>query len=89
LTPEDYRGATFYLSNLGMYKQVSHFDAVVPLGAAAILSLGAAQQDGKAEFTLSCDHRVIYGADAARFIETLAHFLSSPELITTETVDRT
>jgi pyruvate dehydrogenase E2 component (dihydrolipoamide acetyltransferase) len=88
LTPEDYRGATFYLSNLGMYKQVSHFDAVVPLGAAAILSLSAEQQDGKAEFTLSCDHRVIYGAYAARFIETLAHFLSSPELITTETVDR-
>ncbi len=89
LTTVDYRGATFYLSNLGMYKQISHFDAVIPLGAAAILSLGATQQDGKAEFTLSCDHRVIYGADAARFIETLAHFLSSPELITAETVDKT
>ena len=78
LRREDYRGATFYLSNLGMFDTVSRFDAVVPVGAAAILAV-AAIQDGLAEFTLSCDHRVIYGADAARFFETLAVLLGDPK----------
>ncbi|VAX02960.1 Dihydrolipoamide acetyltransferase component of pyruvate dehydrogenase complex [hydrothermal vent metagenome] len=77
LTPQDYRGATFYLSNLGMFSSVVHFDAVVPAGAAAILAV-AAIQDGLVEFTLSCDHRVVYGADAARFMETLALLLGDP-----------
>ncbi len=77
LTPQDYRGATFYLSNLGMFSSVVHFDAVVPAGAVAILAV-AAIQDGLVEFTLSCDHRVVYGADAARFMETLALLLGDP-----------
>lgn len=79
LAPEDYRGATFYLSNLGMFSNISRFDAVVPLGVAAILAVAAEQDDGLAEFTLSCDHRVVYGADAARFLETLALLLSEPK----------
>ena len=87
LDPDDYQGATFYLSNLGVFEQISHFDAIVPLGAAAILSLGA-EQDGKAEFTLSCDHRVVFGADAARFLETLAGYLSNPVSMDTETIDK-
>jgi len=78
LAPDDYQGATFYLSNLGVFEQVSHFDALVPPGAAAILSLGA-EQDGKAEFTLSCDHRVIFGADAARFLASLSQLLDDPQ----------
>lgn len=86
LAPDDYRGATFYLSNLGVFEQVTHFDALVPPGAAAILALGA-EQDGKAEFTLSCDHRVVFGADAARFLETLSGYLSNPESMITETAD--
>ncbi len=77
LRPQDYRGATFYLSNLGMFGSVSHFDAVVPLGAAAILAVAATQGE-HAEFTLSCDHRVVYGADAARFVETLHLLLAAP-----------
>lgn len=83
---DDYQGATFYLSNLGVFAQVTHFDALVPPGAAAILSLGA-EQDGKAEFTLSCDHRVVFGADAARFLETLSAYLSNPESMATATTD--
>ncbi|MEJ2381889.1 MAG: dihydrolipoamide acetyltransferase family protein [Gammaproteobacteria bacterium] len=80
LAPDDYQGATFYLSNLGVFEQVTHFDALVPPGAAAIISLGSATEaDGKAEFTLSCDHRVVFGADAARFLETLSGYLSTPE----------
>ncbi len=78
LGPDDYQGATFYLSNLGVFEQVTHFDAIVPPGAAAILSLGA-EQDGKVEFTLSCDHRVVFGADAARFLATLSQLLDNPK----------
>ena len=40
--PGDYLGATFYLSNLGMFSVVHSFDAVLPLGAAAILCAAAA-----------------------------------------------
>lgn len=79
LTPQDYSGATFYLSNLGVFPVVTQFDAIVPLGAAAILAVGATQPDGAADFTLSCDHRVVFGADAARFLGTLAQRLRQPE----------
>ncbi len=79
LMPQDYRGATFYLSNLGMFSKIIRFDAVVPLGSAAILAVAAVQDDGLAEFTLSCDHRVVYGVDAARFLETLALLLGEPK----------
>jgi len=78
LRPEDYQGATIYLSNLGMFPHVRRFDAIVPLGACAILALGAADQ-GLVEATLSADHRVVYGADAARFLESLAERLDHPE----------
>ncbi len=78
LSPEDYQGATIYLSNLGMFPHVRRFDAIVPLGASAILALGAADQ-GQVEATLSADHRVVYGADAARFLESLSEQLDQPE----------
>jgi len=77
MVPEDYQGATFYLSNLGVFEVVTRFDAIVPLGAAAILALGA-EHGGMAEFTLSCDHRMVFGADAARFLETLSSLLGDP-----------
>lgn len=84
LTAEDYQGATFYISNLGTFPVVQQFDAIVPLGAAAILAIGASH-DGKATMTLSCDHRVVYGADAARFLATLESYLSDPEAWLNET----
>ena len=77
LTQDEYTGATFYLSNLGVFPRVTRFDAIVPRDASAILAVGAAHE-GAAEFTLSCDHRVVYGADAARFLETLGEFLDDP-----------
>ena len=77
LAKEEYTGATFYLSNLGVFRRVTRFDAIVPRDASAILAVGAAH-DGAAECTLSCDHRVIYGADAARFLETLGELLEEP-----------
>ncbi|MHB1496209.1 MAG: 2-oxo acid dehydrogenase subunit E2 [Acidithiobacillus sp.] len=69
--PEDYQGASFYLSNLGVFPEVERFNAIVPVGASAILAVAAAGSDGRADFTLSCDHRVIFGADAARFLQRL------------------
>lgn len=83
LAPQDYRGATFYLSDLGVFSVVESFDSIVPLGASAILSVAAARAEG-ARFTLSCDHRVIYGADAARFLTTLGEWLSEPKRLLVE-----
>lgn len=71
LVPADYSGATFYLSNLGMFAGVEQFDAIVPLGAAAILAVAAPACDGLTRLTLTCDHRVVAGTDAARFLATL------------------
>lgn len=79
LVPSDYEGATFYISNMGMFSAVHSFDAIVPLGATGILSIGAIQA-GKAVMTLSCDHRVVFGADAARFMGSLEKHLSQPDL---------
>jgi pyruvate dehydrogenase E2 component (dihydrolipoamide acetyltransferase) len=78
LTPGDYRGATFYVSNLGVFPNVHQFDTVVPLGAAAILAV-AAMISESASFTLSCDHRVVFGAEAARFLATLKDFVEKPQ----------
>ena len=81
LSAEDYRGATFYLSNLGMFSVVHSFDAVLPLGAAAILCVAAAD-GGRSSCTLSRDHRVLAGADAARFLATLAEYFAAPKCLT-------
>lgn len=77
MAPEDFRGATFYLSNLGMFPGILQFDAVVPPGAAAILAV-AAPTDKGTMLTLTCDHRVVFGADAARFLAALTERLLHP-----------
>ncbi|WP_291523720.1 2-oxo acid dehydrogenase subunit E2, partial [Acidithiobacillus sp.] len=77
LKPEDYSGATFYLSNLGLFPGIEQFDAIVPSGAAAILAVAAPSADGLTRLTLSCDHRVVAGADAARFLTTLSGHLAA------------
>ncbi len=78
LQPGEYQGATIYLSNLGMFEGISRFNAIVPSGACAILAV-AASEAGTTEMTLSVDHRVVYGAEAARFMQTLKTNLLSPE----------
>jgi pyruvate dehydrogenase E2 component (dihydrolipoamide acetyltransferase) len=83
LKPEEYQGGTFYVSNLGMFASVHNFDAVLPVGAAAILCIGAGK-DGRASFTVTCDHRVVSGADGARFLQTLEQYLKDPEKLFTE-----
>jgi pyruvate dehydrogenase E2 component (dihydrolipoamide acetyltransferase) len=80
LVPAEYRGATFYLSNLGTFPVVHSFDSIVPAGAAAILSVAANHSEGTF-FTLNCDHRVVFGGDAARFLQTLGQYLSSPSTL--------
>ena len=88
LTPAEMANATFTISNLGMYR-VSHFTAVLNPPQAAILAVGAAEQqvvvqDGqfvarhRMNLTLTADHRVIYGADAATFLTSVRDRLEHP-----------
>ncbi len=82
LRPNDISGATFTISNLGMY-HVNAFTAIIVPPQAAILAVGEIADrvvalEGKPavrpmiSMTLSCDHRVVDGARAAEFMETVA-----------------
>jgi pyruvate dehydrogenase E2 component (dihydrolipoamide acetyltransferase) len=88
LRPADITGATFTLSNLGMYK-VDAFTAIIVAPQAAILAVGRIADrvvpvDGKPgirpiiTLTLSCDHRVFDGARAALFLDDLASAILAP-----------
>ncbi len=88
LQPEEYTGATFSVSNLGMFA-IDQFTAVINPPEAAILAVGAmtpkpAVVDGQVtvrrrlRVTLSCDHRVIDGATGAAFLKTLTQMLENP-----------
>jgi pyruvate dehydrogenase E2 component (dihydrolipoamide acetyltransferase) len=85
---EDIEGSTFSISNLGMY-DVDEFIAIINPPEAAILAIGSAKQvpvveDGQVKaalrmnVTISADHRVTDGAEAARFMQTLASYLEDP-----------
>jgi pyruvate dehydrogenase E2 component (dihydrolipoamide acetyltransferase) len=82
LQPDDIAGATFTISNLGMF-DVDAFTAIVVPPQAAILAVGAIVDrvvpvDGRPDIrpmltlTLSCDHRIVDGARAAEFLRDLA-----------------
>jgi len=77
LTPEDVFSATFTVSNLGPLG-VRRFRALVVPPQAAILALGALTEDGLMSLSLSCDHRVVDGAPAARFLADLVALLEEP-----------
>ena len=88
LRPDDVGGGTFTLSNLGMFG-VDSFAAIVNGPQAAILAVGRVADrvmavDGRPvvapamTVTLSCDHRVLDGARAARFLDTLVTFVEEP-----------
>jgi pyruvate dehydrogenase E2 component (dihydrolipoamide acetyltransferase) len=88
LAPEEYQGATFTISNLGMYG-IDEFTAVINPPAATILAVGATQEkpvvvDGSIEVrsrmrvTLSCDHRAVDGAMGAAFLATFRSMLENP-----------
>ncbi|MGA7799518.1 MAG: FAD-dependent oxidoreductase, partial [Gammaproteobacteria bacterium] len=76
LKPEEYTGSTFQISNMGMFG-VSHFDAIVTPGLAAILAISAETEAGS-PFTITGDHRVVNGADVAMYLNTLKGLIEDP-----------
>jgi pyruvate dehydrogenase E2 component (dihydrolipoamide acetyltransferase) len=92
ITPPELSGGTFTVSNLGMYA-VDSFTAIINPPQAAILSVGgvsprAVVRDGGISIrhtmwlTLACDHRILYGADAARFLAHIRELLERPAALT-------
>ncbi len=88
ITPPELSGGTFTVSNLGMLG-IQSFTAVISPPQAAILAVGAIEarpvvRDGEVvpglemAMTLSCDHRILYGADAAQFLARIRHLLEHP-----------
>jgi dihydrolipoamide dehydrogenase len=76
LNPDEFTGATFQISNMGMF-DVSYFDAIATPGLAAILAISSNTEKGSA-FTVTADHRVINGADVAKFLHTLKVLIEQP-----------
>jgi len=88
LKPDEYTGATFSVSNLGMF-DIDQFTAVINPPEAGIVAIGSivakAIPDGdrvvvrrRLRLTMSCDHRVIDGATGAVFLKTLKQMLENP-----------
>jgi pyruvate dehydrogenase E2 component (dihydrolipoamide acetyltransferase) len=88
LKPEEYTGATFSVSNLGMF-DIDQFTAVINPPEAGIVAIGSivpkAVPEGsgvmvrrRLRLTMSCDHRVIDGATGAVFLKTLKQMLENP-----------
>src|SRR4051794_6477523 len=88
ITPPELSSGTFTVSNLGMYG-IDQFVAVINPPQAAILAVGAMKptpvaRDGEVvvraimRMTLACDHRILYGADAAQFLGRIRERLENP-----------
>lgn len=91
LQPDEYTGATFSVSNLGMFG-IHEFTAIINPPEAGILAVGGIEEtpvvvDGelvvrpRMRITMSCDHRVIDGAQGSRFLQTLKGMLEEPTAI--------
>jgi pyruvate dehydrogenase E2 component (dihydrolipoamide acetyltransferase) len=89
--PDDVEGSTFTVSNLGMLP-VDHFIAIINPPEAAILAIGSVNEvpvikDGQVvpgmrmKVTLSADHRVTDGAEAAQWLERFKHYIEKPALL--------
>jgi pyruvate dehydrogenase E2 component (dihydrolipoamide acetyltransferase) len=87
LQPDEYTSGTFTLSNLGMFG-VELFDAILPPGQGSILAIGASRPQvvatngmfgvqSQMQVNITCDHRVIYGAHAAAFLQDLAKLIET------------
>ncbi len=92
ITPPELGGGTFTVSNLGMYG-VHSFAAIINPPQAAILSVGAVELRAVARegeliarhsltLTLVCDHRILYGAEAAQFLARIRELLQTPSALT-------
>ncbi len=91
LQPEEYTGATFSISNLGMFG-IKEFTAIINPPEAGILAVGGAAptpvvRNGEIvirsimHVTMSCDHRVIDGATGAKFLQTFKQMLEQPGMM--------
>ena len=91
LTPEEFTGSTFSVSNLGMFG-IDQFTAIINPPEAAIIAIGTSEDklvvvDGEAvvrqrvRLTMSCDHRVIDGAVGATFLQTLRRLVENPLML--------
>ncbi|RYQ93554.1 hypothetical protein Ahy_B09g099825 [Arachis hypogaea] len=93
LQPNEYNSGTFTLSNLGMFG-VDRFDAILPPGQGAIMAVGASKPTVEADATgffkvknkmlvnVTADHRIIYGADLAAFLQTFSKIIENPDSLT-------
>jgi pyruvate dehydrogenase E2 component (dihydrolipoamide acetyltransferase) len=90
ITPPELSGGTFTVSNLGMFG-IENFSAVINPPQAAILAVGALEPKAVVDpdtrrvavrdmmgVTLACDHRILYGADGARFLGRVRDLLQQP-----------
>ncbi|HIB10305.1 MAG TPA: pyruvate dehydrogenase complex dihydrolipoamide acetyltransferase [Gemmatimonadetes bacterium] len=91
LMPDEYTGSTFSVSNLGMFG-IHEFTAIINPPEAGILAVGGIEETPvvvngevkvlpRVRITMSCDHRVIDGAQGARFLATLKSMLEEPAAI--------
>jgi pyruvate dehydrogenase E2 component (dihydrolipoamide acetyltransferase) len=91
LTPEQYTGSTFSVSNLGMFG-IDQFTAIINPPEVAILAIGTAEDkvvvdDGEfvvrkhLRVTMSCDHRAVDGAVGAEFLRTLRRMMENPLML--------
>lgn len=92
VTPPELAGGTFTVSNLGMFGMTAITPVINP-PQAAILGAGKTRpvlrrsEDGEIEdaslmtLTLSCDHRILYGAEAAEFLAAIRDLLEAPLLV--------
>ncbi len=89
--PEDVEGSTFTVSNLGMF-DVDHFIAIINPPEAAILAIGSVREEPvyagadlvraqRMKVTLSADHRVTDGAEAARWLQVFKRYFEQPLLM--------
>ncbi len=93
ITPPELGGGTFTVSNLGMYG-IRSFTAIINPPQAAILSVGALEQRAVVDaaggvavrhmlsLTLVCDHRILFGAEAAQFLARVRELLEAPAALT-------
>src|SRR5205807_2581442 len=88
LTPNDYQGSTFTISNLGAWG-IDQFTAIINPPNVAILAIGAASAQpvvidrqvvirDRMKVTMSCDHRVVDGALGAEYLRTLRSYIEQP-----------
>ena len=91
LMPDEYTGATFSISNLGMFG-IIEFTAIINPPESGIIAVGAVEEKVVVEngamvvrprmrMTMSCDHRVVDGATGARFLQTVRELIEDPMMM--------